>query len=264
MTLDDETLDSFKKEGVAVLRGVFTDWMDSLGRGVDYNMENPGPFGKMYHDEETGGRFLSDYCNWDRIPEYKDFIFRSGVADVAGQLMGAETVRLFHEHVLVKEAATGIPTPWHQDQPYYCVEGPKTVSLWIPLDPIPKERCPEFIARSHKTGKLYRPQRFNGQALNENDGLEPVPDIDADRSAYDIRSWELALGDAIAFNYRTLHGAPPNTSKTAKRRAFSLRLVGDDCSFVRREGLVSSPPFPDVTLASGAALDGPEFPVLKG
>jgi hypothetical protein len=30
--------------------------------------------------------------------------------------------------------------------------------------------------------------------------LEPMPDIDADRDHYDIRSWSLKPGDAIAFH----------------------------------------------------------------
>ena len=69
-------------------------------------------------------------------------------------------------------------------------------------------------------------------------------------------------GDVIAFDYRTVHGAPPNTSRTKQRRAFSLRLVGDNARFVRHEGRTTSPPFPDVTLKHGAPLEGVDFPIL--
>ena len=34
-----------------------------------------------------------------------------------------------------------MPTPWHQDA-YYCVDSAKTVSLWIPLDDVPRETTP--------------------------------------------------------------------------------------------------------------------------
>jgi len=44
---------------------------------------------------------------------------------------------------------------------------------------------------------------------------------------------------------------------------FSLRLVGDDTHFVRREGIVTSPPFPGVTLKHGDRLAGDEFPILR-
>ncbi|MEM7177563.1 MAG: phytanoyl-CoA dioxygenase family protein [Pseudomonadota bacterium] len=260
--LDQETIDMFRTTGATVIRGHFADWVEGLRAGVDFNMDNPGPDGRMYTDENTGGRFLSDYCNWDRIPQYRDFIFNSPAATIGAELMKSQQVRLFHEHVLVKEAKAGIATPWHQDQPYYCIEGPKTVSLWIPLDDVPRERTLEFVAGSHLSGKYYRPQRFNGQALNENDGLEPVPDIDGNRDAYEVLGWALSPGDAVAFDYRTLHGAPANNSPSAQRRAFSLRLVGDDARFSRREGIVSSPPFREVTLKSGDPLDGETFPVI--
>ena len=134
--------------------------------------------------------------------------------------------------------------------------------MWIPLDDVPRERTLEFVAGSHFWGKLYRPQRFNGQALNENDGLEEIPDIDAHRDDYDIRGWPLSPGDAVVFDYRVVHGAPPNNSATSQRRAFSLRLVGNDARFIRRDEIVTSPPFPDVELRHGDLLEGPEFPVL--
>ncbi len=257
----DETIAEFRQKGATVLRGVFGDWMGRLSAGVDYNLAHPAPTARDYRTEE-GGRFLSDYCNWDRIPEYRDFIMHSPAAAIGAALMGSRTVRLFHEHVIVKTPRTGMPTPWHQDLPYYCIDATQTVSLWIPMDAVPRERTLEFVAGSHLWGKHYRPQRFDGTALNENDGLEALPDIDGNRDAYDIIGWALEPGDAVAFDYRTVHGAPANTSATAQRRAFSLRLVGDDATFARREGITTSPPFEGVTLAHGAPLEGPEFPRL--
>lgn len=262
--LDEETIRAFHEDGVAVIRGAFTDWVETLRAGIAYNIDNPGPSGRSYTGETGSGRFLSDYCNWQRIPEYRDFIFNSPAAEIGRQLMSSQTVQLFHEHVLVKEAQAGVATPWHQDGPYYCVRCPQTVSLWIPLDDVPRERTLEFVAGSHRTGKLFQPQFFNGTPLNEGDGLEALPDIDANRDQFDIRGWALAAGDAVAFDYRTVHGAPANNSASAQRRAFSLRLVGDGATFFRQEGFKTSPPFPDVTLESGAALAGDDFPVLIG
>jgi len=260
--LSDEIVKEFHTNGVAVIRGALADWIETLRAGVKYNIENPGPSGRAYTGENGGGRFLSDYCNWQRIPEYRDFIFNSPAADIGARLMNSKTVRLFHEHVLVKEAKAGVATPWHQDAPYYCVAGPKTVSLWVPLDEVPRERSLEFVVGSHRTGKLYQPQFFNGKPINEGDGLDGIPDINANREAYDVRGWGLQPGDAVAFDYRTIHGAPANESASAQRRAFSLRLVGDGAKFVRRDGMATSPPFPDVTLQDGDDLDIDEFPLL--
>jgi len=259
-----DQINEFRDKGVTVLRGVFNNWVEVLRRGVDANMANPDPNARIYTGKDGGGRFFVDYCNWQRIPEYQDFIFNSDAARLGAELMNSKQVQLFHEHVLVKEAATGVPTPWHQDAPYYCVDSAKTVSLWIPLDDVPRDTTLEFISGSHKWNKFYRPQRFDGSALNADDGLEEIPDINGNKQDYEIIGWAVKPGDAIAFDYRTIHGAPANASKSNQRRAFSLRLVGDNTRFVRREGIVTSPPFPDVTLEHGDMLSGQEFPMLLG
>jgi ectoine hydroxylase-related dioxygenase (phytanoyl-CoA dioxygenase family) len=259
-----ETIEAFKRDGAVALRGVFSDWVDTLRAGIARNMAEPSADVRIYTGKDGGGRFFGDYCNWARIPEYKEFIFKSDAAEIGRQLMGSRTVRLFHEHVLVKEASADVATPWHQDQPYYCVDGKDTVSLWIPLDPVPRERTLEFVGGSHAWGKMFRPERFDKTPLNDNDGLEEVPDINNNRDKYPVLGWALEPGDVVAFNYMTLHGAPANASQSEQRRAFSLRLLGDDARFARREGRKTSPPFRGVTLAHGAVMDAPEFPVLAG
>ena len=70
----DDQITEFKDKGVTVLRGVFADWVEVLRAGVDANMADPDPNARIYKGENGGGRFFVDYCNWSRIPEYKDFI----------------------------------------------------------------------------------------------------------------------------------------------------------------------------------------------
>jgi ectoine hydroxylase-related dioxygenase (phytanoyl-CoA dioxygenase family) len=91
-----------------------------------------------------------------------------------------------------------------------------------------------------------------------------VPDIDGHRDTYNVLGWALEPGDAVAFNYLTLHGAPANKSRHEQRRAFSLRLLGDNVRYAKREGINTSPPFRGVTLPHGAVMDAPEFPLLAG
>ena len=262
--IPSETIADFHREGAVALKGYFADWVEVLRAGIARNMAEPSADVKIYKGKDGGGRFFGDYCNWERIPEYRDFIFNSPAAEIGRQLMGTKTARLFHEHVLVKEASAGVATPWHQDQPYYCVDGNDTVSLWIPLDHVPRDRTLEFVGGSHAWGKYYRPERFDKTPLNENDGLEEVPDINGNREKFNVIGWALEPGDAVAFNYKTLHGAPANNSASEQRRAFSLRLLGDDARFARREGVKTSPPFRGVTLVHGAVMDSAEFPLLIG
>lgn len=261
--LNDTTLDDFQRDGVVLIKGLFRDWVDELREGIDANMQEPGEFGKNYTKSGQQGQFFGDYCNWQRIPQYKNFFYDSPAAAATAQLLESETVRIFHEHVLVKEPGTSQKTPWHHDQPYYCVNGEKNCSLWIPLDPVDKSVCPEFIAGSHKWGKWFVPTKFTGDAyVRDGDNMEALPDIDAERSKYDIKSWQLEPGDCIAFHFLTVHGAPENLSSN-RRRAFSARMLGDDATFVIRGGEMS-PPFPGLEkkLEPGQPMNSDEFPVV--
>ena len=262
--IESDIIDKFQEHGVTVLRGVFSDWIETLQRGVERNMADPGPYTKGYTPEGGSGRFFGDYCNWQRIPEYKDFVCHSTAGAIAGQLMRSHEARFFHEHVLVKEPGTAEATPWHHDQPYYGIDGSKSCSLWIPLDSVPEGTCPEFVAGSHRWGRLFLPRMFSGEDyIRSDDDHEPIPDFDAHRADYDIRTWSVEPGDAIAFHFLTVHGAPPNLSATRRRRAFSARWVGDDATYAVRAG-ATSPPFPELVgrLAHGDPLDVPEFPLI--
>ena len=262
--VDDARIEEFQEHGVTLLRGVFDDWIDSLRHGVERNLEDPGPFTKGYTPQGGSGRFFGDYCNWQRFTEYEEFVRHSPAGAIAGQLMRSRHARFFHEHVLVKEPGTEERTPWHHDAPYYGIDATKSCSLWIPLDAVPEDTCVEFVAGSHRWGRTFLPRMFSGEDyIRADDEHEPIPDFDNHRDDYDIRTWAVQPGDAIAFHFLTVHGAPANLSATRRRRAFSARFVGDDATWAVRSGR-TSPPFPELTgrLAHGAPLDVPEFPIV--
>ena len=261
---DHATAERFQRDGVVHLTGAFTDWLDPLRAGVERNMQTPGPYTREYEPEGSKGYFFGDYCNWARVPEYRDFVFHSHAAALAARLMGSGTARFFHEHVLVKEPKTESRTPWHHDLPYYCIDGTQCVSFWTALDPVPRPVCLELVVGSHRWGKSFMPRKFIGvDYQREGEALDTMPDIDGHRNEYEIASFDMAPGDAIAFHFLTVHGAAGNESASARRRAFVHRWVGDDVRFKVRPGEVS-PPFPEVheRLSDGDPLDDPEFPLV--
>ena len=254
----------YRRDGIACLRGAIpAAWIAALARGVERNMAAPGPCAKRYTPEGKPGLFFGDYCNWPRIAEFRDFFMQSPAAAIAGRLMDANKVNLFHEHVLVKEPGTEEPTPWHHDQPYYFVDGDQICSLWIPLDPVARETCPRYVAGSHRWGKWYVPARFadGKDHPNKEAKFESVPDIDAAPDKYRILSWELAPGDCLAFHGLTVHGAPPNRSAN-RRRGFAARFTGDDAVFTLRAGYMSPPPPASGGPKPGAPMDSEAFPVV--
>ena len=262
MNLDQSIIDEYSENGVVVIRNVISSaWLEKLSAGIEKNFKNPSEHKCVYEQKEGNEVFFDDYCNWQRIKEYKDFFFNSNVAKISSQLMQSKKVNIFHEHVLIKEAGATKKTPWHQDQPYYCVNGKDNCSLWIPLDPISKDICPEFIVSSHKWNKQFLPTKFIGDSYVQLDKeFEKIPDIDNHRNKYDIISWSLIPGDLIAFNFSTVHGAPGNNGPN-RRRAFSARFTGDDATFAIRKG-ETSPPFTEVTLNHGDAMDSLTFPQI--
>ncbi len=259
--VSDEAVAAYRRDGALCLRGLFTDWLEPLRKGVARNLAEPGPIATE-HDVAGQGRFFEDYCNWQRIPEYRDFVLESPAAPIAGRLMGAGRVQIFHEHLFIKAPGTAKATPWHHDMPYYCVQGQQVVSLWLALDPVPASTCPRFVAGSHLWDTLYAPRAFKDGADYDDyeAGYASVPDIDADPSAYQILSWDLEPGDAIAFHFLTLHGAPGNTGATA-RTGFSTRWLGEDARYAERPGL-TSPPYPGIGLEHGEPLREDWFPVV--
>ncbi|QDC08591.1 phytanoyl-CoA dioxygenase [Oceanicola sp. D3] len=257
--LTAETIESYQRDGAVLIPGLFRAQVDMLRAGVARNMEEPGPYAAENLKSGERGRFFDDYCNWTRIPEFAEAIAAAPVAEVAAGLMGSRRVQMFHDHVLVKEPETSKPTPWHQDGPYYFVEGQQTVSFWVPLDPVGDAtlRC---VAGSHRWKKPVLPTRWLAETSfypNEADYM-PVPDPDAE--GMDVCEWQMQPGDAVAFNFMTLHGARGNEART-RRRAFSLRLVGDDARYVERPG-PTSPPFPGHGMQPGQQLREDWFPVL--
>ena len=261
VTVTPDMVETFQRDGVVLVKGLWKDWVPQIAAGIERNMADPGPYGAENLKPGEAGRFFDDYCNWERIPEFRDVIYHSGVAQVAASLMQSPRVQMFHDHVLVKEPGTAKPTPWHQDGPYYFVEGRQTISFWSPVDPV-REASLRCVAGSHLWPKEVLPKRWLSDTsfYPDPDKYMPVPDPDAE--GMQIMEWAMEPGDAVAFDYRTLHGARGNDSGT-RRRAFSLRLVGEDARYVDRPGR-TSPPYPGHGMVAGQRLREDWFPVLLG
>ena len=66
----------FERDGVVVIRGLFKEWIPLLESGVQENFERPGQWFRDYTPGETQGRFWADYCNWQRIEAFNQFVIR--------------------------------------------------------------------------------------------------------------------------------------------------------------------------------------------
>ena len=234
-----------------------------LRAGIDANLACPSPRAKIASRPDDPGRFVEDFRCWPDNALYKQFIFQSGVAEAAGRLMQSGSARLYHDHMLTKEPGTRQRTPWHQDQPYYNIEGRQNCSFWIPVDPVSRNESLEFVAGSH-LGPWLMPRTFmDAQAKWFPEGsLADLPDIEARRNDYPIIGWDLEPGDAVCFHMLALHSSG-GVEGNHRRRVFSVRFLGDDITHAPR-AWPTSPAFPELegTLPAGAPMDHPLFPVL--
>ena len=77
MLINQSDIRSFNEDGVVILRGIFSEWIETLIKGAERHIENPSERALTHHHEKYKGQFLEDFCNWRAIPEYSDFIFNS-------------------------------------------------------------------------------------------------------------------------------------------------------------------------------------------
>jgi ectoine hydroxylase-related dioxygenase (phytanoyl-CoA dioxygenase family) len=215
---------------------------------------------------EDPGFFIEDFCNWNAglscSQGYRELALQSRLPELAAALTGSSQVRLYHDHMLTKEPGTVQRTPWHQDQPYYNVEGLQNVSFWIPVDPVRRQSTLEFVAGSHR-GRWLMPRTFMSHEARwfPEGSLAELPDIEAQRERFTILGWALEPGDVVAFHMLALHAAA-GVDGDRRRRVFSLRYLGDDMRHAPRRWK-TSPEFPGLAerLPAGAAMEDALFPV---
>jgi len=259
-SLSPSVIHDYQRDGAVVIRGALdASELAQLERGIEANLAAPGSLAAVASADDDPGRFFEDFCNWQRIPEYEHIMRHSALPSISAQLMRSQRVRLYHDHLLVKEAGTRQPTPWHQDQPYYNVDGRQNVSFWIPVDPVPRESTLEFLAGS-SDGTWYMPRTFMTQQAKwfPEGSLADIPDMTLQENRNCVIGWALQPGDLVAFHMLTLHASAGSANR---RRVFSARYLGDDMVHAPRSWR-TSPEIPGLKeqLAPGSPLAHPLFP----
>lgn len=265
--LSPELIDAYQLDGAVCVRNVFD--ADDVGRVagfIDSWMARPGD-----HFRDFGGDgdspFFSDVFGWARDPDYGAWLKGAKLGQIAASLMQTPEARLYFDHLLVKEPGGTAKTPWHQDAPYWPMSGQQCLSGWIAVDPVNSESgAVEYIRGSHRSGKIYAPEAFQGDGSLQNSELVELPDIDSSRGDFDIVSWELEPGDVVFHHCLTLHGAPANQRSDRRRRGLAIRFIGPDIRFAMHDGIAIPMQryFEDLApeIGPGDAFSGEKFPVV--
>ena len=243
--ITDAHRETFAADGVVKIeRAVDAEWISGILELADRQLATPGRWvgdsaaGRVgaegaSTDTLTKGRLFTDRYLWRENDFVKRFVFDSGVAGLAGELMGADSARFYFDHLLIKEPSTPDPTPWHQDIPYWPFLGSQIASVWVSAtDLTVEESSLEFIRGSHRWGRYFAPKAFTkgGSSWAEDNPGDELPDIEAARDDHDIVGFDVAAGDALVFSAWSVHWSPGNAGNK-RRVALSTRWLGDDATW---------------------------------
>ena len=234
--ITDEHVAEFSEQGVTLIRKAISDeWVHVLRSGIDANIASPSDRGRVWDTDAEGRVTFYDSQAWRSIPEYRDFVLNSPMAGIAGTVMNVSKVNFFFDAVFVRSPGAQFRTPFHQDEPYWSVEGFETCSAWTPLVPVEKKSALEFVAGSHRWGVKYQQTNFGALVDDERDYVSyentdavPFPDIEGNRDDYEILSWDMEPGDIAVFNARMIHGGSGNLAAERELKVFNTQWLGDD------------------------------------
>jgi len=256
--LRDTEIEAYQRDGAICARGLFPDaWVEKMAAAVDYVVEHPTPLGLQVSKAELG--FRNDLFLWKTEEAFYDFVYHSPAAHIAQQLLGAPEIRFFYDQLFVKPAGCHVPTPWHQDLTFWPVEGRQICSIWISFDPVSRESSGlEFVRGSHRWTERFKPvdPTYNPYLLSAD--LPDPPDVEADRTRYELLGWDMEAGDVLIFDSLVLHGSAGNYTTDRPRRALASRWCGGDVRFLRRQP--SMPLLWEHGLEAGDPLGGSLFP----
>lgn len=237
---------SYHRDGVVLLPAMFDEaWIELLKLGLDANCKDPTVRSRVWDRDAEGRTMFYDSQAWQRIEQYRQFIYDSPAAKIAGQLMGSARINFYFDAVFVRSPGSQFTTPWHQDEPYWSVEGYDTCTIWMPLVSVKRENALAYVPGSHRLDSVFYQYNFGDLNPDRKADVDQVdfsdlaemtfPDIDSDPEGFGVVSWDMQPGDCVAFNSRIMHGGSGKLDDDRELRVFTTKWLGDDVRIKFRE-----------------------------
>ena len=136
MNLRRKDIEAFHADGAVALRGVVNEeWRRVLAEAIEDDIANPAPFYHGYEPDNGRGRFHGNLRTWEFHDGFRRFCFESPLPKLAAGMLGSRRINLLYDQLFVKEPGTVNRTRWHNDQPYWPIDGYQVMSFWVALDP---------------------------------------------------------------------------------------------------------------------------------
>ena len=219
--LADEAVAAFRNDGHVLLRGVARP--DEVAAFRPAVSSAVGRFNREHRplaERDTYGKAFLQVMNlWCEDAAVRRFVFAARFAGVAAELLGAKSVRVYHDQALVKEPGGG-HTPWHQDAIYWPIDGTQCVTMWMPLvDVTPEMGVMTFVDGSN-TGAMGE------EAIS--DDSEAHFDALVSRTGASLSvPVSMSAGDATFHGGWTLHKAGGNISSVTREVMTVIYFASD-------------------------------------
>jgi len=222
--VDPDLIDAFARDGFVVIPDLLTiEELDHFEPLVTEAVAR-----RQSHDHRALAEksryeqsFVQSINLWEDTPGVRPLTFHPRVAAAAAALLRADAVRLWHDQALYKEAGGRLTDP-HQDQPYWPIAEPRTVTAWIPFDGSTLDNgAMGYIAGSQRSGLRKFVNIFFGQP----DDLLTEPEL----AGVEPTFVEVPRGSVAFHHGLTAHLALANQTDQV-RRVHTMIYFADGCT----------------------------------
>lgn len=251
--LPERATREFAEKGYVRLDGIVSpDEISAYAAIVDEVARRSGLNPRPLEERDTFGRAFLQFSRLRfRDPRVQAFFCSVRFARIAGQLLGVNAIRGYHDQALFKEPSGGL-TPWHQAQFYWPFEGNDALSMWMPIqDVTPDMGVPRLAAGSHRLGSM-------GDFHMGDESHAALGQIVKDMSLDVLPPAPYKAGDAVFYRGWTFCSETANTTQEM-RRAVNMVYFADGMRVGRLDHpvriLLRDSFFPNADVGDFAASD---------
>jgi len=255
--LSPEAVERFRRDGFVRLKEVFD--CETIGEFgpeiVRLTLEAKNGVKPLAERSTYGKAFLQVTNLWLKSAVARELVFSRRLAGIAARLLEVDGVRLYHDQALIKEPGGGF-TPAHADQFYWPLASDRSITAWIPLQPVPAEMGP--------VGYYAGSQRFEiGRDLPISDDSERRIAATMEREKFELVDDPFEVGEVSFHAGWTFHRAGPNETEDMRSvmtiiymdRDMRLKVPANQMEEVDREAFCPG-------IRPGDVIDSPLNPLL--
>ena len=219
--MNAELIKAYREDGYVVVDDLLSKeelgrWRAALDEGIARHIS------KEEHNNQAvesyyKNVFVQCVNMWKSSEAIKELVLDPRMGKMAAELVGADGMRLYHDHALVKQPWAN-PTHWHIDNPYDPYTTHQSIMLWLALDDSTLQNgCLCFLPGTHK---LSRFDISVGFSENMGDLFSVYPEwMEAEPKIV-----EVSAGTGIFISGMIAHAAGPNLTPRP-RRAFAMLFM---------------------------------------